>query len=150
MTIVYNHKHLKPIKRLLRKQEISAEKILWGRLRNKQQRFKFKRQFGIGNFIVDFYCPKLKLAIEVDGATHSTKIEIKNDLVRKKYITRFGIKVIRYTNVEIFYNIDEVVGSIYELSIKRESELKRLVRDTTKPHPNPLLSKEREEKSSAL
>ncbi len=144
MTIVYNHKHLKPIKRLLRKQEISAEKILWGRLRNKQQRFKFKRQFGIGNFIVDFYCPKLKLAIEVDGATHSTKIEIKNDLVRKKYITRFGIKVIRYTNVEIFYNIDEVVGSIYELSIKRESELKRLVRDTTKPHPNPLLSKERE------
>ena len=144
MTIVYNHKHLKPIKRLLRKQEISAEKILWGRLRNKQQRFKFKRQFGIGTFIVDFYCPKLKLAIEVDGATHSTKIEIKNDLVRKKYITRFGIKVIRYTNVEIFYNIDEVVGSIYELSIKRESELKRLVRDTTKPHPNPLLSKERE------
>jgi len=144
MTIVYNHKHLKPIKRLLRKQEISAEKILWGRLRNKQQRFKFKRQFGIGNFIVDFYCPKLKLAIEVDGATHSTKIEIKNDLVRKKYITRFGIKVIRYTNVEIFYNIDEVVGSIYELSIKRESELKRLVRDTTKPHPNPLLRKERE------
>ena len=135
MTIVYNHKHLKPIKRLLRKQEISAEKILWSRLRNKQQRFKFRRQFGVGNFIVDFYCPKLKLAIEVDGATHSVEIEIKNDLVREKYITRFGIKVIRYTNAEIFYNIDEVVGSIYELSVKREGELKRLVRGAEKPHP---------------
>ncbi len=135
MTIVYNHKHLKPIKRLLRKQEISAEKILWSRLRNKQQRFKFRRQYGVGNYIIDFYCPKLKLAIEVDGATHSTEIEIKNDLIREKYITRFGIKVIRYTNAEIFYNIDDVVGSIYELSVKREGELKRLARGATEPHP---------------
>ncbi len=135
MTIVYNHKHLKPIKRLLRKQEISAEKILWSRLRNKQQRFKFRRQYGVGNYIIDFYCPKLKLAIEVDGATHSTEIEIKNDLIREKYITRFGIKVIRYTNAEIFYNIDDVVGSIYELSVKREGELKTLARGATEPHP---------------
>ncbi len=86
MTIVYNHKHLKPIKKLLRKQNISAEKILWSKLRNRQQRFKFRRQYSIGNYVVDFYCPALKLAIEVDGATHSTKEEIEKDKEREKFL----------------------------------------------------------------
>lgn len=144
MTIIYNHKYLKPIKRLLRKQEISAEKILWSKIRNKQQRFKFRRQYGVGNYVVDFCCPRLKLAIEIDGFTHSTEKETKNDLTRENFLKRFGIKTIRYTNTDIFDDIESVLGDIYDKCLRRQKELKkRLVRDATQPHPNPLLSKER-------
>jgi len=75
--IVYNHKEYKAVRRKLRKQEVSSEKILWSKLRNKQQKFRFRRQYGIGKYIVDFYCPKLKLAIEIDGATHFKDEEVK-------------------------------------------------------------------------
>jgi very-short-patch-repair endonuclease len=143
MTIVYNHKHLKPIKRLLREQDIGAEKILWGKLRNRQQKFKFKRQYSVGGYIVDFYCPKLKLAVEIDGATHSTEEEIKKDKEREKFLKRFGIKVIRYINNDVYRHATDVVGDIYEKCLKRERELKCSVRGSTQPHPIPLLSKER-------
>jgi len=130
MTIVYNHKHLKPIRRALRKQEIGAEKVLWSKLRNKQQKFKFRRQYGIGRYVVDFYCPKLKLAIEIDGATHSTDEEIKKDKERERFINRFGIIVKRYYNNDVYNNLDAALGNIYEVCIKRQEALKRLVRNT--------------------
>ena len=76
MTLLFNLKTQKQIRKNLRKQEVESEKILWWKLRNRQLGdYKFRRQFGINKYIVDFYCPKLKLAIEIDGATHSTKKE---------------------------------------------------------------------------
>jgi len=105
--------------------------------------FKFRRQYGIGKYIVDFYCPKLKLAIEIDGATHSTDEEIRKDKEREKFINRFGIIVKRYYNNDVYNNLDAVLSNIYEVCVKRHKELKRLVRDTTQPHPNPLLSKDK-------
>ncbi len=126
--IVYNQKKYKTIRRNLRKQEIGAEKVLWSNLRNKQQKFKFRRQHGIGKYIVDFYCPKLKLAIEIDGATHSTNKEIKKDLEREKFINKFGIIIKRYYNSDVYENLDAVMSNIYESCIKRQEELKRFIR----------------------
>jgi very-short-patch-repair endonuclease len=127
--IVYNHKKYKIIRQNLRKQDIGAEKVLWSKLRNKQQVFKFRRQQGIGRYVVDFYCPKLKLAIEIDGATHSTEKEIKNDKEREKFINRFGIIIRRYYNNDVYKNLDAVLTDIYEACIKRQEELKELVRN---------------------
>ena len=69
MQQIYNLKNQKSIRRILRQQPIRAEKILWQKIRMKQLGYRFRRQFGIGKFIVDFYCPKLKFAIELDGGT---------------------------------------------------------------------------------
>jgi very-short-patch-repair endonuclease len=139
MTIVYNHKHLKPIKRLLRKQDVAAEKILWSKLRNRRQRFKFRRQYSIGNYVVDFYCPTLKLAIEIDGATHSTKEEIEKDKEREKFLKRFGVKIKRYNNTDVYNNTEAVVGDIYEECLKWDKELKKFSpwRRETSPQPSP-------------
>jgi len=121
--IVYNHKKYKTIRRNLRKQEVSSEKILWSRLRNKQQKFRFRRQYGIGKYIVDFYCPKLKLAIEIDGVTHSKDEEIKNDLIREKFLNRFGVEIKRYTNNDVYNYLENVLADIYEFCLEKEKKL---------------------------
>ncbi len=122
--LVYNQPHLKAIRRNLRKQEISAERIFWSRVRNKQQGYKFKRQFSIGNYILDFYCPKLKLGIEIDGATHGDEFEIKRDAEKEKFISRFGIKIIRFLNTDIFEDIDSVLEELNYQCRKREDKIK--------------------------
>jgi len=136
--LVYNQPCLKGVRRNLRQQGISVEKVLWSKIRNKQQEYKFRRQYSVGRYILDFYCPKIKLGIEVDGATHGTKMEVKKDVEKEKFISRFGIKIIRFINVDIYNNIDGVLMEIYNQCKRRESELK------TRPHSNPLLIKERE------
>jgi len=140
--IVYNHKEYKTIRRNLRKQEVGAEKILWSKLRNKQQKFRFRRQYGIGKYIVDFYCPKLKFALEIDGVTHFEDEEIRNDLIREKFLNRFGVKIRRYTNNDVYNDLESVLADIYGSCLEREEEIK-LLQNGIPPHPNPLLSKER-------
>jgi very-short-patch-repair endonuclease len=115
MTKIFNIKATKNVRRVLRKQPISAERILWGRLRKKQLGHRFNRQYGIGKFVVDFYCAEKRLVIEIDGATHSTEKEIRNDLKREKYIKDLGLNIKRYTNKEVFDNLSLVVWDIYEM-----------------------------------
>jgi len=139
--ILYNHKEYKTIRQSLRKQEIGAEKILWSKLRNKQQVFKFRRQYGVGKYILDFYCPKLKLAVEIDGSTHSTKEEISKDKKREEFIKKFGIEIKRYLNYDIYNNIEGVLVDINNFCYKKIS-LKKL--SEIKSHPTqPPLSKGR-------
>ncbi len=134
MTTLYNLFSQKRRRQSLRKQNIGAEKILWSRIKNKQINYKFRRQFGIGNYIVDFYCPQLKLAIEIDGATHSTLREIERDEIREKYLKNLGITVRRYTNIDVRNNllgvIDDICNICAELNLER-------------PLLNPLLIKRR-------
>ena len=144
--LVYNQPYLKGVRKNLRKQEISAEKILWGKIRNKQQGYKFKRQFSIGNYILDFYCPKLRLGIEIDGATHSTETEVKRDIEKEKFINRFGVKIIRFINIDVYKNIDGVLEEICNQCQKRGEELKMRPHPCLRRQANPLLSKERERK----
>ena len=92
-----------------------AEQLLWSKLRRKQLRgLQFYRQRIIGNYIVDFYCPKAKLIIEVDGGQHYIDEGLEKNKERDIYMKDKGMKVLRFSDREVFNNINEVITMIYE------------------------------------
>ena len=97
----------------LRQTETEAEKLLWEQLRAKKiNGFKFRRQHAVERFIADFYCHKAKLVIEVDGGIHK-KAEIKErDKNSAAEIEKYDIKIIRFTNEEIFDDMKKVIEEI--------------------------------------
>lgn len=98
----------------LRRNMTPAEKKLWyGYLRTFN--FKVLRQRPIDYFIVDFYCPTLKLVIEVDGESHYTKEGKEYDRQRNQRLESYGIKVVRYTNQQILGDFESVCGEIHRL-----------------------------------
>lgn len=114
MTKIFNRKSEKKRRITLRKSMPKAEVILWSRLKGKQiYGYKFRRQHSIGPYIVDFYCPKLKLSIEVDGSSHFKQKAKLKDMERQKYIESFGIRFLRYLNTDIYENLDGVVNHIW-------------------------------------
>jgi very-short-patch-repair endonuclease len=133
--ILFN-KHETLIKRKrLRKNQTKTEKILWKHLRRRGfSGLKFYRQYGIGPFITDFYCPKYKIAIEIDGCQHYTKRGLLYDANREKYMLRFGIKTIRFTNRDVLSKLECVLNAIRNEMVQRAVELS----------PSPLFRKERE------
>jgi very-short-patch-repair endonuclease len=91
----------------------AAEKFLWSKIRMKQVKgCWFYRQKTIGEYIADFYCPKARLVVEVDGGQHFTKDVSEYDRVRDKYMTGLGLRVIRFTNTEVLQNIQGVLETI--------------------------------------
>ncbi len=113
MILKYNQS-LKPAARELRKNMTDAEKLLWSKIRGKQIKgAQFYRQKTIGNFIVDFYCRRAKFVIEVDGGQHYEEGGEKRDKERDEYLQSLGLKVLRFTNIEVLKNIEGVVGEIY-------------------------------------
>jgi cyclase len=107
---------LKPTARKLRQRMTPAEKILWALLRDGQLGVKFRRQtpfvFGVYKYIVDFYCPKYKLIIEIDGGIHNDN-EIKEiDEFREKVFIEAGYGVIRFKNEEVINNTKQVLDKI--------------------------------------
>lgn len=93
----------------------SPELILWQVIRNENLGVKFRRQFSINNFILDFYSPSLKLAIEIDGDTHYENSESRReDVIRDHELAKLGIRVLRFTNRDIMENLDGVVSKIIE------------------------------------
>lgn len=99
--------------RELRKSQTPCERILWRVLKNRQLlNFKFHRQFVIAGFILDFYCPTLKLGIEVDGGIHNLKENKIYDLAREKIINEYGVKIIRFTNHDIENSLPTVIEQI--------------------------------------
>ena len=90
-----------------------AEQILWSRIRRKQLKSRqFYRQKIIGNYITDFYCPKSKLIIEIDGGQHYSEQEKKKDKIRDDYMSKIGLKVLRFSDNEIFKNLEDVIEKI--------------------------------------
>lgn len=107
----------------LRKTATEAEKVLWEQLRGKKLNdLKFRRQHCIHQFIADFYCHKLKLVIELDGSIHHLKDVAQYDEYREILITEFGLKVLRFSNDEIFRNLEEVLQKIVDYKILSEKE----------------------------
>ena len=122
----YNHPKLKGRRQELRNNPTKAEILLWERLRKNQiLGAKFRRQFSIDSYVVDFYCAEFKLAVEVDGITHQTAEEIESDLIRQKSLENVGLSFLRFTNADVFSNIDKVVEQIQEeigeLKLRNES-----------------------------
>jgi len=96
--------------RYLRREETLAEKLLWGKLRNKNLGVKFRRQHPIERFILDFYAPEIKLAIELDGGDHRKNAEY--DKARSEYLLSQNIKVIRFWNSEIEKDLNKAIDRI--------------------------------------
>jgi very-short-patch-repair endonuclease len=98
--------------RSLRQTSTKAEKILWEELRNNKLNVKIRRQHPVDMFVLDFYCPKYKLAIEIDGVSHITQDGREYDAMRTHYLERKGITVLRFLNSEILYNKESVIERI--------------------------------------
>jgi very-short-patch-repair endonuclease len=109
----YN-KNLKELARVLRKNMTDAERFLWSKIRRKQLKgYQFYRQKNIGNYIVDFYCPAAQLIVEIDGGQHYSEDGIEKDKERDDYLGNLAFTVLRFSNRDIFKNIDGVVEEIY-------------------------------------
>ena len=103
------------IKRRLRSNMTGPEARLWSRLRARQlQGLKFRRQHGIGPYIVDFYCPEQSLVIEVDGDSHADADQVVKDKQREQYLQSLGLRVIRYINDDIVKNLGGILEDLAE------------------------------------
>ena len=92
-----------------------AEIVLWNHLRRKQIKgVQFFRQRPIGHYIVDFYAPDVGLVIEVDGGQHFEDEGQEYDAVRDQFLEAHGLKVIRFTNLDVLQNLDGVISEIVE------------------------------------
>jgi len=110
---IFNKKKLKDFRKKLRNNLTPAEALLWSALKNKQlSGRKFRRQHSIGKYVVDFYCPSEKLAVELDGAGHFTPEGGEHDEVRDEFISQLGIKILRYENKEVYNNLEAVLEDI--------------------------------------
>ncbi|OGH93816.1 MAG: hypothetical protein A2538_03005 [Candidatus Magasanikbacteria bacterium RIFOXYD2_FULL_41_14] len=119
MAKVFNKKEQIPIRKRLRNNITKSEMILWKYLKGSQMNgWKFRRQQGIGNYIVDFYCPDLKIVVEVDGLTHSEEVVFEKDEVRQEYLENLGLKVVRYNSQDIFYKINDVLEGLYNICLE--------------------------------
>jgi leucyl-tRNA synthetase len=98
--------------REMRQPQTPAEATPGRALRNRNLKYKFRRQHPVDHFIVDFYCAQAKLCIEVDGAAHLEPSQKEYDAARTAYLEELGYSMIRFTNDDVRYNVDAVVDEI--------------------------------------
>jgi very-short-patch-repair endonuclease len=93
----------------------NAERFLWSKLRDKQLKgLQFYMQRIMGNYIVDFYCLKVGLIIEVDGGQHYTDKGSRDDRIRDNYLIDQGFTVLRFSDKDVFENLKGVIDKIFE------------------------------------
>jgi very-short-patch-repair endonuclease len=119
---------LTSLARTLRRNATRAERRLWNGLRREQVGgFRFRRQVILGAFIADFACFDARMIVEVDGATHSTDEEIARNAIRSAALSAQGYDILRFTNEDVFHNLDGVLETIR----MRLVELRPRLDDTT-------------------
>ncbi len=119
MPLPYNKEH-KERSRDLRNNMTDAERALWSRLRRKQLLgLQFYRQKPIHQYIVDFYCPKARLVIEVDGGQHWQPDHAEQDRERDSVLEQLDLKVLRFSNLEVLKQLDLVLTQIFEVARDR-------------------------------
>ena len=101
--------------RELRRDLTPAETILWQELRANKLGVHFRRQQIIAGFIVDFYCHKAALVIELDGAVHDDNEQKESDTKRDQTLNELGLQIVRFKNEEVLKNLSQVVGKIKEM-----------------------------------
>ncbi len=106
---IFNLKSREEKRRNLRRDATKAEAVLWRKVKKNQIEVKFRRQHGIGQYVVDFYCPEKKLIIEIDGDIHFYDKNIARDKKREAYFKSLGLEVKRYTNLDVLYNIENAL-----------------------------------------
>ncbi len=119
MTQHYNRRRDLGNRRTLRRTAPEAERKLWQALRTGGLGTKFRRQYSVDAFVLDFYAPQSKLAVEVDGDSHFTPEAMAYDAERTRHLASFGIEVLRVTNAEVRNNLDGVLSAIAEAARRR-------------------------------
>ena len=113
MTLHFNKNSERNHRKYLRLNFTDAERLLWEKLRQRKiLGFKFRRQYSVDYFVIDFYCPKLKFGVEVDGKIHLKKKVSNHDGNRDSYLNHFEISLLRIINERVFENINDVVHQI--------------------------------------
>jgi very-short-patch-repair endonuclease len=105
--------------RALRRKPTDAETMLWSRLRKDVRGVRFRRQHPVGSYIADFACVRVRLIVEIDGATHSADAEREYDARRDRYMRTRGWYVLRVQNEDIYAALGDVVDSICNITLKR-------------------------------
>ena len=106
--------------RELRKEMNETEKALWGRLRDRRRRFKFRRQHPLGPYTADFWCAVAKVVVEVDGASHAARKE--HDRKRDDWMKERGITVLRFTNFAIDDRLPSVLNEIEKVCAEQTDQ----------------------------
>ena len=110
----YNDSSLKSRRQSLRKSQTDTELFLWQNLRDRQLKgCKFYRQYSVGSYILDFYCPKARLALELDGGQHVENQDYDNQ--RTVFLNEKGITVLRFWNNQVLQSLNEVLARIWEV-----------------------------------
>jgi very-short-patch-repair endonuclease len=129
--------HLLPLafRRQLRRESTDAERVLWQLVRGRQLGgFKFRRQYPVGPYVLDFYCAVARLAVELDGGQHFSAEGLAHDEVRARFLGACGIDVLRFPDNEVLCQRDDVLAELWRcLAAARPS-----------PQPSPRVSGERE------
>lgn len=113
MNHTYNDPTRKEVRQYLRRHATQPEQVLWHHLRGSQiNGLKFRRQYGVDVYILDFYCPELRLAIELDGDSHYSEAGAKQDVERGEFLRKQNIKTLRFTNHEVMTNIEGILTII--------------------------------------
>ena len=120
---LFNRKQQKPLRQQLRNNSSPIERLLWARLRGGQLGVKFRRQQGIGPYIVDFYCPAARLVIELDGDSHYWPGQQNYDAARDGFMREQGLSILRFTNLELSQSLDGVLMLIRDFL--QQAELSR-------------------------
>lgn len=114
--------------RAMRQNPTSAESFLWQVLRARQfAGFKFRRQHPVEPYILDFYCPEIQLAVELDGGQHATVKGVENDAQRTAYLAEKGIKLIRFWNHEVMTQPEDVLNHLWNIVIGFDEETQQLI-----------------------
>ena len=114
MAMLSYNKDLKQLSRNLRSNMTDAEILLWRKLRDKQLKgYHFYRQKIIGNYIADFYCPKAKVVVEIDGGQHYCAEGVTKDRKRDDYMIKAGITVLRFSDRDVLGNLETVLEKIW-------------------------------------
>lgn len=108
-----------PRARGLRRNMTNAERRLWSKLRRNQLGMKFRRQVPFSEYILDFFCAKAMLCVEVDGSQHFTTTGSQADTARNEILESYGVEVIRFSNIEVLQNTDAVAQAIYDKVVKK-------------------------------
>ena len=109
----HNEASQKLLRQSLRNNATSAEAILWRALKGKQvDGLKFRRQFGVGPYVLDFYCPEIRLGIELDGGIHRTGNTYEYDTMRTRFMAENRIRVMRFDNEVVYNNIEGIIEAI--------------------------------------
>lgn len=114
MKFQHNDPILKHRRKDLRNGSTKEERLLWKYLKKEQLGVMFRRQFGIGPYIADFYCHKYRLIIELDGAQHYYEKGLEYDTVRDNYLKELGYTVLHFSNNEILQSLNGVIMKIKE------------------------------------